>query len=142
MPGRQTPDPLELSLPRWWEEHSEIDAMVADLSRMLAGGSLDRTLESFSKFRETVGAHFDAEETIYFPLIERLSAEEADSVRAATRGHDRIRASMDRMYEVLSDGDRQGARALLVELLDAFRVHETHEDALIDRLKGRAGTAA
>lgn len=137
MSGRRTEEPLELPLPlpRWWEEHSEIDEMVADLTRMLAGGSLDRTLASFAAFQETVHTHFDAEETTYFPLVERFSPDEAEAVRAAKRGHDRVRSLMKELRAVLVDGDRPAARNLLVQLLDVLREHEAHEDELIRRLK-------
>ena len=143
MPDRRTersPDPL--ALPRWWEEHSELDQVVADVTRTLASGGLDRTLAAVSALKATLERHFSVEETIYFPLIDRFAPEESSSVRAAQLGHHRMRSTLNDLRGLLAGGDRASARRVLAQLLAGLREHEAHEEQLIERLKsaGRPGT--
>ncbi len=136
MPHPQT-EPLSeaLSLPRWWEEHSELHQMVAEVTQLLATGSLAATLAAFSAMEEALEGHFSIEESLYFPLIERFAPEEDRAVRTAQRGHDRIRRALNDLQELLAGADRPGARRVLVQLLAGLSEHESHEDQLIQRLR-------
>lgn len=136
MPDRRTehsPDPL--ALPRWWEEHSEIDQVVADVTQALASGGLDGTLAAISALEATLERHFSVEETIYFPLIERFAPEEGSSIRAAQLGHHRLRSTLSDLRGFLADGDRPSAQRVLAQLLAGLNEHEAHEEQLIQRLK-------
>ena len=124
-----------LSLPRWWAEHSELDQMVADVTRALATGGLDPSLAAIAALKETLERHFSVEETVYFPLVERLAPEEASAVRAAQEGHDCMRGELDDLQKLLAGGDRPGARRVLAQLLVGLSEHEAHEEQLIQRLK-------
>jgi hemerythrin len=128
--------PDALALPRWWEEHSELDQMVADVTQTLEASGFDAALTALSKLKQALEQHFTVEETIYFPLIERLAPEEAGSVRAAQGGHDRMRRALDDLQEFLAGGDRSGVRRVLAELLAGLSEHESHEKQLIRRLQG------
>ena len=137
MPERRTehsPDPL--ALPRWWQEHSELDQVVADVMKALATGNLDRPLAAVSTLKETLERHFYVEETIYFPLVERFAPEEGSSVRAAQLGHDRMREALNDLQGLLASGDRPRAQDVLAQLLTRLNEHEAHEEQLIQRLKG------
>lgn len=136
MPDSRTEhSPDQLALPRWWEEHSELDQVVAEVAQTLASGGLDRTLGAVSALKATLERHFYVEETIYFPLIERFAPEEGSSVRAAQLGHSRMRRTLNDLQELLSGGDRPGARRVLAQLLAGLNEHEAHEEQLIRRLK-------
>ena len=59
------------ALPRWWDEHSQLDGLVARIEAALAGGRIDPANTVLSEFEEVLEAHFTLEETVYFPLVGR-----------------------------------------------------------------------
>jgi iron-sulfur cluster repair protein YtfE (RIC family) len=131
----EAPQQASLPLPRWWEEHSELDAKVVDLNALLEAGTLDGALSALDALEEALETHFHTEEGVYFPLIDRLLPEEAESTQAARRAHDFIRSGLADLRKELGDGDRESARNALADLLDRIRQHEVREEQLIQRLQ-------
>lgn len=120
---------------RWWEEHSELDALVAVLVETLGRGEISpaaRGLEDLSAALET---HFGIEESAYFPMVERLSPEQGMALRAAQLTHRLIRKSLEELRVLIEAGDLAAARSGLDVLLERFRAHEVEEAKLIARLE-------
>jgi iron-sulfur cluster repair protein YtfE (RIC family) len=123
------------SLQRWWEEHSELDRLVADVEDSLNGGRLDAAQVALAALAEALESHFNVEERVYFPLVERFSPEHAAIVRGARMGHARVTESLDTLREVVERGEIAAARRALAMVLDLFRRHEGEEAKLIAELE-------
>jgi iron-sulfur cluster repair protein YtfE (RIC family) len=123
------------SLQRWWEEHSELDRLVADVEDALNGGRLDAAQVALAALAEALESHFNVEERVYFPLVERFSPEHAAIVRGARMGHARVTESLDSLREVVERGEIAAARRALAMVLDLFRRHEGEEAKLIAELE-------
>jgi iron-sulfur cluster repair protein YtfE (RIC family) len=123
------------SLQRWWEEHSELDRLVADVEDSLNGGRLDAAQVALAALAEALESHFNVEERVYFPLVERFSPEHAAIVRGARMGHARVTESLDSLREVVERGEIAAARRALAMVLDLFRRHEGEEAKLIAELE-------
>lgn len=123
---------------RWWQEHSELDALVAVAVEALAGGATATPAEALEDLAEAFEAHFELEETYYFPLVERLSPDQRSAVDAARLGHRKLRWRMEDLLALVEAGDLRAARAALDVLLERFRSHEADEGKLIGRLEALA----
>ena len=127
-------------LQRWWQEHSELDALVDVVIEALADGAIVSATGSLEDLASALETHFELEESAYFPLVERLSPEHRSAVEGARLGHRQIRERLGGLLELVEEGDLPGARAALAALLDGFRAHELEEAKLIARLEALAAT--
>ncbi len=55
------------NLDRWWEEHSELDRLVAALEESLNGGRIEANRGALDELAAAFESHFDVEERVYFP---------------------------------------------------------------------------
>lgn len=124
-------------LQRWWREHSELDRLVAALERTLGGRRAAEVQDALDDLQESLEAHFNLEERLYFPLVERYSPDHASAVRAAVQGHAAIRLALRELSDLVEAGETSAARRALGLLLDQFRSHEAHEEQLISELEDR-----
>ncbi len=123
---------------RWWQEHSELDGLVEVVVEALGGGAIDSAGESLEDLARALEAHFELEETAYFPLVERLSPDQRAAVDAARVGHRNIRERLEALLTLVATGDLRAARAAFDVLLERFRTHEAEEGKLIARLEALA----
>ena len=137
MESRYMPDGLE----RWWQEHSELDELVEATAEALNGGSITAAAEALAELHAALEAHFGLEEALYFPLVERLSPENASVVNGARLGHRKIRDRLEDLRAFVDDGDLRAARSALSTLLERFRAHEAEESKLITRLEQLAASS-
>ena len=125
---------------RWWQEHSALDLMVEAVVEAIDGRDADAARAAAEALSRAMDTHAREEEDIYFPLIERLAPDQANSVRKARETHVELHAGLAAIRSELAEADMEAARRVLTELLERFRIHEQAEARLIDRLAG--GTAA
>ncbi len=126
-------------LERWWEEHSELDQLAAELRRSLAFHGPARVSQAMEEFAAELGSHLDVEEEVYFPLIEQLVPDQATGTRRARVAHVLLRLDLGTMRAQIEKGDLDQARRTFELLLRRFRDHEHQEAELIPRRSGAAG---
>ena len=120
---------------RWWQEHSELDRLVADVKIAMTSGSTQTADAALEELFEALEAHFKVEEDVYFPLIEKTSDRHTDVLRGARLGHRRIRESLEDVRSLVERAEFAGAERSLAILLDHFRAHEDAETQLIRDLE-------
>ncbi len=123
------------SMERWWEEHSELDQLVSGLAGALERSGAAAASAALQDLCDAMDAHFDAEEGVYFPLLERLSPTHGAAVKAAREGHARSRGDLEKLRSHLSDDELDRARGLMGELMVLFDDHEQAESRLIAELE-------
>ncbi len=126
-------------LERWWEEHSELDQLVAELRRSLAFHGSARVSQAMEEFAAELESHLSVEEEVYFPLIEQLLPDQAGGTRRARLAHVELRGDLEKMRAQIEEGDLDQARRTFEALLRRFRDHEHQEAKLIPRQPGAAG---
>jgi hypothetical protein len=136
MESRYMPDGLE----RWWQSTAS-SASSSRRPEALRGGSIASAAAALEDLHASLEAHFGLEEALYFPLVERLSPENASVVNGARLGHRKIRDRLEDLRLLVDDGDMRGARAALEVLLERFRAHEAEETKLIVRLEQLAAAS-
>jgi hypothetical protein len=126
------------SIERWWEEHSELDQLVSVLAGALERSSVPAASAALEDLCGAMDAHFDVEEAVYFPLLERLSPTHGASAKAAREVHARVRGDLEKIRSQLSDDELDRARNSLSELMVLFDDHEQAESRLIAELEQAA----
>ena len=125
-------------LQRWWQDHSELDQLVGKLQDATERQSVAAASAALEELAEALEGHFTVEEEVYFPLVERLRPELAETMKDARMAHLTLRGQLDQLRGLLSDGDREAARGVLGALLELFRRHEALEERLIADLSSLA----
>jgi hypothetical protein len=126
------------SIERWWEEHSELDQLVSALEGALERSSVPTASAALEDLCDAMDAHFDVEEAVYFPLLERLAPTHGVGVKAAREAHARLRSDLEKIRSHLSDDELDRARGLLGEWTVRFDDHEQAESRLIAELEPTA----
>ena len=123
---------------RWWEEHSDLDHLVAALEESLSGGRIAVSRRAVEELATALESHFDLEERVYFPLVERFSPEHSTRVRAARVAHAQVSETLQSLRDLIEQGETLKACRVLAVLLDRFRTHEIEDARLIaDLERGR-----
>lgn len=123
------------SIERWWEEHSELDQLVSALAGALERSGVAAASAALEDLYDAMDAHFDVEEGMYFPLLERLPSTHGADVKALREAHARIRGDLEKIRSHLSDDELDRARGLMGELMVLFDGHEQAESRLIAELE-------
>jgi hemerythrin superfamily protein len=118
------------AIERWWQEHSELDYLVAELVSAVESG--EGAGEALDRLEEQLKAHFSVEEDVYFPLVRRLSPEHAPALDMACAAHVRMQEDLAQLRELLSDGKQVEAITLLSESLARFKLHEQAETRMLE----------
>jgi len=126
--GDQSQD--QSAIERWWQEHSELDYLVAELVAAVERG--EGASEALDRLDEQLRAHFSVEEDVYFPLVRRLSPEHAPALDLACEAHKRMQEDLEQLRELLRDERRGEAIRLLSESLDRFKLHEQAETRMLE----------
>jgi hemerythrin len=121
-------------LQRWWREHSELDQLVETLLEACEGPRNAAASAALEEFAEALEGHFRVEEDTYFPLIERLDQDLAETLKGARLAHLMVRAQLEELRGCLARGEGAKAREVLKGLLELFRNHEELESRLIAEL--------
>jgi hypothetical protein len=101
----------------------------------LSGGRVDVSRGALDELAAALESHFDVEERVYFPLVERFSPEHAASVRAARLGHVKVVETLENLRDLVERGQVGAARRILALLLERFHTHESEEARLIAELE-------
>jgi iron-sulfur cluster repair protein YtfE (RIC family) len=110
-------------------DHDRLDGILADVTRMVDDGELERAEHTYSDFREGLQRHIRIEEEILFPLFEQRTGMVRGPTEVMRQEHRVIKEAMDLMAEALASG--KGAsyhegRELLEESLPSHNQKEEH----------------
>ena len=115
------------------EQHRRIAELKEEVSKALSGDSMRHACETFERFAEALGAHFDVEEQLFFPAIHGIDAELARTVDELVTAHGRLREDMAVLLGHFSAGERSACMPLLDALVEEIRTHERTEEWAMDR---------
>ncbi|MFQ5697570.1 MAG: hemerythrin domain-containing protein [Myxococcota bacterium] len=116
---------------RWWQEHSELDQRVRELEEAIESQHIGAANAALERLTEAIEAHFEVEEAVYFPLVERFSPSHVPAVKAARLGHAQIREVLEDLRNLVEQGQIVAARGSLRIFLTRFQSHEAREAQMI-----------
>jgi iron-sulfur cluster repair protein YtfE (RIC family) len=127
-------------------DHDRLDALLADVTRMVDDGELERAEYSYGDFQQGLERHIRIEEDVLFPVFEQKTGMTHGPTEVMRREHQIIKEAMQLMREGLAAG--KGAafhegRELLEEALPSHNHKEEHVlYPTIDRLLAAADRTA
>jgi iron-sulfur cluster repair protein YtfE (RIC family) len=103
--------------------------MLADVTRMVDDGELERAEHTYSEFQKGLQRHIRIEEEILFPLFEQRTGMVKGPTEVMRQEHRVIKEAMELMHEALACGkgaSYHDGRELLEEALPSHNQKEEH----------------
>jgi iron-sulfur cluster repair protein YtfE (RIC family) len=91
--------------------------------------------EDVARLAAALERHFETEESIYFPLAERASAQSARLLERARWGHQRLREALADLRALVEGVEIEAARRSFAALLRGLQIHEEEEVAILVALE-------
>lgn len=123
-------------------EHRRLDALFLDVREAFqAPDAADSSREVFHSVATALETHFDQEERLYYPAIWALRPKLRRKLQAFLKEHEAFRSELERVDELLSDGDVAAAGRAVDALAESFRRHEVAEEATLRRMESEFSDA-
>jgi len=131
-PGSLSPERLQRSQQKILEQHEHLDALQLDLRVALDAGDVaaaERTLGSFSG---AVEAHFELEESAYFPEQSALPDDAAARFDGLMGDHETLRQRLAGLRERLAKEGVDALRASFDSFVSDLEDHEAREEKAME----------
>ena len=116
-------------------QHRELDSLFAGLLGALrAGGAPEAIREDFRRLRETLEAHVDREDRLYYPAVGALRPIHRPALDGLVFAHEIFRSQLGAIEASLAEAAFADAERALVEFVEGFAAHEASEEALLRRI--------
>jgi hypothetical protein len=116
------------------EQHLQLHEIRERLGAAIATRQPLEARDVFVRFRHAIGAHFELEDTVFFPALHGLHPDERQALEALSRDHLGLLAALQRLSPLLDEAafERFGIG------FDAFRRdlarHERQEEGIVSRI--------
>jgi hemerythrin-like domain-containing protein len=116
-------------------QHRRLDSRFAGLIEALrAGGAPDALRDDFRRLRETLEAHVDQEDRLYYPAVRALRPVHRPVLEELMDAHEIFRSQLGVIEASLAEQAFAEAERALVEFVEGFAAHERAEEALLRRI--------
>jgi len=116
-------------------QHRELDTLFAGLLEALrAGDAAEMIREDFRRLRETLEAHVDREDRLYYPAVGALRPVHRPALESLVVAHEIFRSQLGAIEASLADAAFAEAERSLVEFVEGFAAHEEAEEALLRQI--------
>jgi hypothetical protein len=112
-------------------QHRELDTLFAGLLEALRAGDAP---DDFRRLRETLEAHVDREDRLYYPAVGALRPIHRPALESLVTSHEIFRTQLGAIEASLADAAFAEAERALVEFVEGFAAHEEAEEALLRRI--------
>jgi len=127
---------LRRALRQIGEQHRQLREIQAGLEAAAARGDRAALRDAFVRYRHAIGAHFELEESVFFPALHGLHPAEQEPLEALGRDHVEMLAELQRVSPLLDAPGLDGFGAAFGAFRSSFASHERREEALVARLSG------
>jgi iron-sulfur cluster repair protein YtfE (RIC family) len=120
-------------------DHRLLDSLLADVKRRLAARDLRAASADFSRFREGLERHMDAEEELLFPAFEALTGASGGGPTHVMRlEHAELRRLLSEVTGSLARGGGEGRVTPLAALTARIYAHNGKEERILYPASDRA----
>lgn len=112
-------------------DHDRLDALLADVQRMVEDGELERADHTFAEFFEGLRRHIRIEEEVLFPEFEARTGVTQGPTRVMRHEHRQIEEALEAMREALDRADAAAFRAGDARLLEVLSPHNAKEERIL-----------
>jgi len=115
-------------------EHRHLSSLFGETRAALAKRAGDPAAAAFARLQEGMEAHFQREESLYYPTIWALRPELKDSLAGLVETHPQFRERLGAITRALEEASFAEAGRHLEEFADLFSDHERAEELLLRSL--------
>jgi len=120
------------------EHHVRCDALFAGAEADAEQSRWEQAVLQFTRFREELERHFQAEETVLFPAFELATGILTGPTTVMRQEHERMRALLDQVDLSLSAHDADRLDGYSSTLLILMRQHNVKEETVLYPMCDRA----
>lgn len=116
-------------------QHRKLDTLFVGLLEALrTGGAAETIRADFKRLRETVEAHVDQEDRLYYPAVGALRPVHRPALDGLVVAHEIFRSQLGAIEASLAAAEFAEAERVLGEFVEGFAAHEAAEEALLRRI--------
>jgi iron-sulfur cluster repair protein YtfE (RIC family) len=112
-------------------DHRQCDELFAAVERALGRAAWADADAGFSRLRDAMSRHFDAEEAILFPAFEAHTGMSMGPTRVMRNEHDQMRELLDAAKKALEGRDAEDYSGTAETLLIMMQQHNTKEENIL-----------
>ena len=116
------------------EQHQRLNALRSEAEAALERGAGPAAAVALQRFEAALTAHFELEQSRFFPALHGLSPGDAGGLEALEREHGGFLSELRRLETAVEGAQAAGARAGFTRLLDELREHEAREERLVAQI--------
>jgi hypothetical protein len=136
--GSHSPERVQRSQQKILEQHANLDALQLDVQVALADGDRESVELALRAFSGAVEAHFDLEESAYFPERTHLADDLAAALDKLMDDHESLRERLRELRHTLDHDGIPALRGAYDPFISALDDHEAREEKAIELIASRA----
>ena len=120
------------------DEHRWLGTLFEEAREAFKSGN--EAMAVFARLREALEAHFDQEDTLYFPAIRALRPAHKRDLEDFVAAHERFRDIFQQLCERLEASRLDQAKRGFEEFSEAYAQHEAGEELMLQALEREFST--
>jgi hypothetical protein len=116
------------------DQHRHLTVIQRELAAALEGGGRADSHGLLERYRAALSAHFDLEQSVFFPALHGLAPARTPDLDALEHEHASFLSELGRLAGEIGAGRAAVCRASLASHLETLRAHERREEALVNAI--------
>jgi iron-sulfur cluster repair protein YtfE (RIC family) len=113
------------------EQHRQLDALRREVTGALERGARAEGRHALETFASALAAHFDLEQTVFFPALHGLSPSRTQELEALEREHGGFLAAIRRVQDEIETLPAEASERAFARFLSGLGGHEQREEKLV-----------
>ncbi len=118
------------------DQHRHLGPIFEEICRALRGGAVRDVSAAFERYREALAAHFELEESVFFPAVHGLTRDRGSDLCTLCEDHEAFHAQLEAIREHLRRSELEAGQRALDALTASLRSHEQREEGLVAEVVG------
>jgi len=113
------------------EQHRQLDTLRREVAAALERGALSDGVHALERFTAALAAHFDLEQTVFFPALHGLAPSRTHELEALEREHGVFLAELERIGWEIERAPAEASGRAFSRFLTDLGGHEQREERLV-----------
>ncbi len=115
-------------------EHDRLNRLYTTLLRDLHPSSRHAAYASFVRLQDALESHFEVEDQVHFPTVQKFRPEFASLIQSLQEGHTRFRKELIQISQIIAAGEIEESRRLVGVFAQELAEHEKTEEDLLAQI--------
>jgi hypothetical protein len=119
------------------EQHRQLDALRREVAAALERDARTDGRHALERFAAALSAHFDLEQTVFFPALHGLSPSRKPELEGLEREHARFLDELRRVQAEIDTAPAEASGREFARFLTGLGGHEQREERLVGAISGQ-----